>query len=168
MVPCEVCGRTFFPDRIETHRKYCKGLSPAKSLSVLSLQNNDQDSAKIIKPVAAQKAPPQQLVILHKNPPEREVVAEDNFAAQIEGLSLRENIIQNSPAKSGQRSLSPEKDFTSSSPFKGHTISRSLGSSQVSVADLKAKIDHENRVLGENFKDKIIMDTAEKENLNSS
>jgi hypothetical protein len=28
LVPCPNCGRTFFPDRIGVHSKWCKGIKP--------------------------------------------------------------------------------------------------------------------------------------------
>lgn len=39
LVPCDLCNRTFFPDRIEKHRKWCKGATPLRVTSVISLQS---------------------------------------------------------------------------------------------------------------------------------
>ncbi len=34
LMPCDLCGRTFFPDRIGVHKRWCKGEKPLKVRSV--------------------------------------------------------------------------------------------------------------------------------------
>lgn len=47
LVPCKLCGRKFFPDRIVVHEKSCKGDHSIKGKSAASNNNNNNNNNSI-------------------------------------------------------------------------------------------------------------------------